>query len=406
MLDLALIMLPNPGLQDPKMYYNLGVLYLAAVAEERGFKVEVIDMRAGDKPVPQARFIGFSATTPEITKAKEIVKQNRRATSILGGAHATLDIEDCLDDFDIIVKGEGENILPQILGGERDRVWEAMRIIDLDNIPLPAWHKIDDPFSDTLFPGWRFGKGEKAATIITSRGCPYNCAFCANYMRAPVVYRSVDNVESEIHTLVKQNIHHYRFEDDCFTLNPNFDVMCKMLMEYYPIKYKCHTRSNLLTEEKVELMKLSGCEECGLGVESADDVVLLTNNKRESVEDHIKAVKILKSAGIRVKTYFVSALPGETDETLKLNMEFLRETKPDKWTLAAFIPFPGCDISKNPDKYGVKILHKDWTRWWNFSGQLFEEFYAHEFIDTPVEVLRERHKRLYQFLIEGSWKDA
>ena len=84
--------------------------------------------------------------------------------------------------------------------------------------------------------------------------------------------------------------------------------------------------------------------------------------------DHLRAIRILKEAGIRSKTYFVGGLPGETDKTLKANMDFFITAKPDKWTLATFTPYPGSEIFKYPEQFGIRIIDKDFNHWWNTSG--------------------------------------
>ena len=117
MKDLCLIMLPNPALANPKMYYSLGVLYLAAVAEKHKYSVEVADLRGGYKELPEAKFYGFSATTPEIPYAKKISRWVNGKT-IIGGAHATLLPEDCLSCFDFTVFGVVEEAIVQILSGQ------------------------------------------------------------------------------------------------------------------------------------------------------------------------------------------------------------------------------------------------------------------------------------------------
>ena len=347
------------------MYFPLGILYLASSVEKAGYSVEVADLRDGGAEIPEAKFYGFSCTTPEIEYAKAIASKLKGKT-IVGGAHPSLCLKDCNGYFDYVVRGEGENVLPKILSGEMHTgIIQSSRIKDLDSIPFPAWDKLKDPFSKTLFPGERYGKGYIAATVIASRGCPYSCSFCGNVYRAPVVFRSVGNICAEIKELMKREVNYFRFEDDNFTLHPKFRQLCNALKKL-DIHYKCHTRSDLMTSGQASMLKKSGCEECGLGVESADDRVLKLNNKRESSMYHIRAVNILKKHDIRVKTYFIAGLPGEDKNTLLLNKKFFEFVKPDKWTLSTFTPYPGCPVYKHPDRYGIEITNKDWTKWWNF----------------------------------------
>ena len=402
MIDLCLVSLPNPALTNPTMYFGLGNLYLASVVKNLGFSVQIVDMRAGNKHLPDARFYGFSCTTPEITQAKKFARALRKQgkKTIVGGAHPTLMPEDCCLDFDYVVRGEGEQVIGEILNDKSDRVIvSSLRIEDLDEVPYPAWDMVENCFSKELFPGERYGRGEKAMTVITSRGCIYSCAFCANMIKGHITARSVNNVVGELEELKARDVNYVRFEDDNFTIRSDFDRLL-VEIERLHIKWKCHTRSRVLKLSDAEMMKWAGCEEVGLGVESADDTVLLLNNKSEKVADHIQAVQILHKARLRAKTYFISGLPGETDKTLLNNKEFFRTVKPDKWTVATFTPYPGSAIYVNPKKFNIEIIEPDFSKWWNF----VEDHFVHRLLYEPQEQTWARYREFYFWLMEGTWQ--
>ncbi len=397
MIDLCLVALPNKALSNPKMYFPLGILYLAAMVKRTNYTVEIIDMRDGEKPLPEAKFYGFSCTTPEIEQAKKIASRVNGKT-IVGGAHPSLLPLDC-SGFDYIVMGEGEYTILDILAGDiRKQTIPIKRIKDLDSIPYPAWD-MADCFSQELFPGERYGKGDLGMTVLCSRGCPFNCHFCGNVYKTPVTYRSISNIIGELEELKKRGVNHIRFEDDNFTIHPNFGDLL-LDIKKLDISWKCHTRSKLLMLEDAKLMKWAGCEEMGLGVESADDRVLDLNNKKETVFDHINAIKILKEAGIRSKTYFIAGLPGETDETLKINQAFFAACKPDKWTLSTFTPYPGTEIYNHPEKFRIRILDTDFNNWWNFC----ESRFVHQLVYESPEKTWERYNILYTWLVREEWR--
>ena len=216
-----------------------------------------------------------------------------------------------------------------------------------------------------------------------------------------MLFRSIQNITGELVELMKRGIYHYRFEDDNFTLRPMFEDLTDSI-KGLGIRYKCHTRSDSLIRhpERAYLMKESGCEECGIGVESADNRVLRINNKKETAEQHKEAVSILKRAGIRVKTYFMAGLPGETDDTLELNKRFMAEAKPDKWTLSTFTPYPGCEIFNYPERFGITIADKNWDKWWNFA----ESGFNHTLNGQTQEQMWNRYKQFYNWLKEESWR--
>ena len=221
---------------------------------------------------------------------------------------------------------------------------------------------------------------------------------CGNVHTQPVVYRSIENIVAELKELKYRGVNHFRFEDDCFTIIPDFDLLCDELKEL-DIRYKCHTRSNLITKYKAKWMFDSGCEECGLGVESADPVVLQAVNKKCTVEQHREAVKIIKDSGMRAKAYFVMGMPGETDMTLELNKKFVRETQLDKWTISTFMPYPGCPIFRSPGKFKVEIIDKDFSHWWNYAND-----FSHTLLGQTREQMYERYRKFYDYMKSEEWK--
>lgn len=408
MHDLVLVECPNPALENPKMYFALGNLYLSASAKKVGFDVHVADYREAITELPKSRFYGFSCTTPQINVAKQMAKKVDGVT-IVGGAHPSLLPDDCVGSFNYVVKGEGEEVLIDILKGNvPEGVVNAPRIKDLNSIPYPDWDAVDEPFSTGQYKGERYGLGAVSMAIITSRGCPYHCHFCGNIFNK-MSFRSAKNIIDEVLELMRRNVNHFRFVDDNFTLHPSLASLC-LGLEALGVKYRCHTRSNLITAEKAKLLKESGCEECSLGIESADPYILDLNGKTETVSQHQEAVKMLKEAGLRVKVYLMSGLPGETDKSNLLTKRFMKITKPDKWTLSTFTPYPGCKIFSNPDDFNVEILNYKYETWWNFVFNVRgldlpgREGYVHRLKGQTLEEMKARHDDLYEYLIKEEWK--
>lgn len=398
MYDLVLLQPPDTVSANPKMYFPLGMVHLAAVVREAGYRVAVMDCRTGMVPLPTSRFYGFSCTTPQIDAAVNIARTLKGKT-IAGGPHASMMPHAVKQHFDYVVAGEGEEAILDILSGKAaEGVIQAPRIRDLNRFPIPAWDLVHHPFSRTLFPGERYGKGPMAATTIFSRGCPARCAFCANLFRTPVIYRGLESVTREMHHLRSLGISHFRIEDDNLTLHPEFEAICNMLHDL-KVVFKGHTRSDHVTQERMRLLKWAGCEELGLGVESADDDVLMINRKRETADLHRKSCHEIRRAGLRVKTYFMTGLPGETLTTILLNKRFMSEVKPDKWTLSRFTPYPGCEIYNNPDAFGVKVVNTDLSQYWNFPRSSVVEL---ESADRTE--LDRRYKELYSFMVNEEWR--
>ena len=330
-----------------------------------------------------------------------IKRRDPEAVTVVGGAHPSHMPEQCAEDFDCVVVGEGERAILKVVEDGAKGIVNDNPIGDLDSIPFPARHLAPDAsFSRTLFVGEKCGIGPISTSIISSRGCYYNrCAFCANIPQ-PIRLRSPENVAAEVREIRdRHGCQHLRFVDDNFTFPKRRLIETCELLEPLAIKYRCHTRSDRIDEEMCEAMYRSGCEEVGLGIESADDEVLKAVKKGETVEDHRRAVGLIKEAGMRAKTFWMIGLPGETDETIEKNMEFVREMKPDRWTVSVFTPYPICDIYRNPSKYGVIIEDQNLEHYWNF-------------VDYPVHRLESasrgeiwgRYKRFYNFMRSEKWK--
>ena len=402
-VDCALVMLPNPALDNPLMYPNLGVLYLGAVLRLAGHTVQVVDMRGLFEPdrslIPDAELVGFSATSGEIGHAKSLSRLVRAdgMRTVIGGAHASLFPEDCTPYFDYVVVGEGEPAIVDILKGNGPRLVRVPRLYDLSDIPFPEWNLIprDKLFSAALFPGEKYGKGPPAATIIGSRGCPYKCAFCANVLRAPVIYRHPDSIVTEMLMLREYfGIYHFRLEDDSISLNRRWlKGLCHGIRGLH-VSWKCHTRADLVDNAMCGWLANSGCEEVGLGIETADDGVLSLVSKGITSHRAFDAIKTIQRHGMRAKVYLMSGLPGETERTIAVTKAFMSEARPNKWTLAMFMPYPGCAIWNNPAHYGVNIVDREFEHYWNFP-----ESAVHTVEGATLEDMNDRYRRLKRWLL-------
>ena len=397
----------NRMLTSPRSYFPLSLLYIGAMLEQEGVSVVIADLRGRGidiAQIPEGDIYAFTATTGDIGECKEIAtllkKRSPQSIRVIGGAHATVMPEDCITCFDAIVRGDGELAIIDVLNGKRGLITHVIDS-DLDAIPFPARHLIGEAgFSYSMFVGEKYGINPKTTVIISSRGCPFNCSFCANWDRH-VRFRNPEKVAEEIKEVVdKWDCRHFHFEDDTFSINTNRVFRLCDELKPLAIKWKAHTRSECMNYEVAKKMKDSGCVEVAFGVESADDLVLEKANKGVTAEEHKDAVLVAKEAGLIAKVYLITGLPLETRHTIELNKQFLIQTKPDKWSLSRFTPFPGCDIWTNPDKYGVKWIDREFSHFWNFP-----EHTTIEYEDTSAEELDLRYGEFYLWLKSDIWKN-
>lgn len=397
--DIVLVLPPNQVLSDPTSHTPLGPGYLEAVLVKAGYNVGITDLR--DKRletslIPRAPVIGISATTGEIDMAKQIARELKerdpKVLTVIGGPHATYLPSGCLD-FDIVVIGEAESVIAEIASGKRTNsgLVFASATLNLDSLPFPTRHPWS--FSTTLLEGGGYGTGPLATGILTSRGCPMKCCYCREEAGL-VRFRSPENVVDEVKQIQeKWNCHNFRFEDDNLTLNKKRALRLFELLEPLNIHWRAHTRANLWDNELAESAKRAGCREIGFGFEAATDYILQLIRKDETVDQYREAVRVTKRHGITCKAFWVASLPGETWLTIADIQKFMLEEKPDKWIVSRLCPYPGSDIWKRPEQYGIKWLDRNFSHYWNFWDEAMVEYE-----DVSKHELNEHYQHLFAWL--------
>jgi len=389
MTKVCFIKLKEHWRADPYSDPPLGLLSIMASAKNISFKGKHLDLQLCDmvdeKIIQKADIYALSTCTPdypELIRITKQIKQEYGGEVIVGGPHF-----DVLPDYiwkkeidklpiDIICRGEGEYTFAQAIKfleeknkrDEKKIITQEGFFLDLNSLPFPAREFLNEDLyfkKGKVFGGDTFSDGN-SATMMTSRGCPHHCAFCASPIihNRKIRFRSVENIKTEIEMLKKKyGVSEIRFQDDCFALNlKHLKGLGDMLAET-GIKYRCSTRVDQINDQILEELWKSGCREIGFGIESAEDHVLKILKKRTSVTQNREALKKTKEKGFRVRSFFMTGLPGETKDSAQKTIDFLEETKPDVVTLTSFIPLPGCDIYSDPEKYGVTIQDSDWNNY-------------------------------------------
>jgi len=185
------ILFINPSsdfLVNKKVFPSLGLLYLSAYLKKHGYKgISLVDMNDG-KPLPDsvnADIVGFYSNTPQFPTVIKVVKEAKKINRaenplyVLGGPHVSGRPEDGMDEFDVVVMGEGERALLDIvrrkeLSKKQDRIVRYDYMKDIDALPFPDRGLID------MKSYKYFLDGRPATTVVSSRGCPYGCTFCSN----------------------------------------------------------------------------------------------------------------------------------------------------------------------------------------------------------------------------------
>lgn len=389
----VLIIPPSPFLGEQKRNPPLGIMYIASFLKKHGYNVELVDLRDLDEDkwtnrIPYADIYGITATTPEYPLAVKIAYK----------------LED-RDPKSLIALGEGElsmlNLLKDFEKGISKKYYVNSLIEDLDSLPFPARHLL--PF-DSVFNTNLCVKGNPATALIATRGCPYNCSFCASKAMwgRRIRFRSPDNVISEIKEIIERyNVYYFRFQDDVITINKNWLFeLCKK-MKPLNIRWRANTRVDHSQKDVLEAIYKAGCYEIDYGIEDISEKVLTINNKLVKEEDIYTAIKNAKEVGLKIRLFFMIGLPGQDRDVSKNIFRFLEETRPDGADLSTFIPFPGCDIYTNPSKYNTKILNTNFSDYvitlGLYGGEAQKDFiYTHDTLTN--EELKQKRLEILEYI--------
>jgi radical SAM superfamily enzyme YgiQ (UPF0313 family) len=381
----------------------LGLLYIGAVLEQADVPVEIVPTNvlglgwkgierkiAHDRP----DIVGVTITTENRFQSFKLIRTAKRAhpgaLTVLGGPHASMAAEDCLEhipELDVVVRGEGEYAMLEIC-----RAWEAsprpeslaaipgvvMRlegrifsaglrspIADLDSLPFPAFHLV--PFEKYHFTVPVPGRGERpAVNVMTSRGCPFNCSFCAtpiNWGRH-VRMRSPENVVREIELLkARYGMEVVFFYDDTFNASPKrADAIAKLLIERkLDVLIKCDVRLDIMSRESLELMKRAGLFHLSFGLEAGSDRVRRDIvGKQIEMEDFHNLVRWCLELDIVPNVFFIFSHPTETWAEAQETIRIIEQYKDRiEGTIAILHIYPGTPLERLALETG--FLPKDFT---------------------------------------------
>ena len=356
----------------------LGLTSIAAVLERDGHCVSILDANAMDlQPqdvipfLTDSDIVGLTAMTPTISNAisisHHIKRTNHCPTIILGGAHATLLPAETLaaaPEIDFIVRGEGEETVVKLLhalegnlsldnvpgityrkDGEVISTEREATSIDMNSLPFPAYHLLSEY---KYRPHPPHGLTMPFMAIVTSRGCPYRCAYCSKpIFGSKFRAQSPERVVEEINYLKERfNIKEIAFYDDVFTLDKKraHDIAEGIINKGIKISWTCETRVNLVEKELLAHMKEAGCYAVAYGIESASPEILEIIHKDISPGQVEEAVRITREVGIQTIGYLMIGSPGETPETIGKTIEFAKNLRLDFAQFSVTTPFPATEL--------------------------------------------------------------
>ena len=371
-------------------YPPLGTLYAARFAREHGFTVALADSMLAlnekhilaplDEHRPKVLVIyddDFNYLTKMcLRRMREAaftmtgLAKQRGCTVVVHGS----DPVDHLDQYfshgaDYIICGEGEETLVELLNfllkgtGARDRInglayRDGGKVVvtqprpvrhELDELPFPAWDLVD---VHTYRRTWKERHGYFSANIVTTRGCPFHCNWCAKPIYGQVYNsRSPQNVVEEM-LWMKTHVQpdHLWFCDDIFGLKPGWvqEFSAEVLKRDARIPFKCLSRVDLLLKgNTIDALKSAGCQTVWVGAESGSQKILDAMEKGTTVEQIYEATRRLKRSGIRVGFFLQYGYPGETRADIEATLRMVKDCLPDDIGVSVSYPLPGTKFYEN-----------------------------------------------------------
>lgn len=372
MPKVVLIHPPHLNATDDRLDPPMGLLYIAAHLEKNGISTAINDLSGRsleiDRIIDRADFYGITAYISSLDITRQIIRQcrelNPKAIIVVGGAHPSACPEHFLE-ADYVVVGQGEQAMLNIVKNK-----ETSRIVygtePTNPFVFPAYHKCK------ISSYHRKIDNKLSLPYITSRGCPFQCAFCGLAgmhklgvgvrMASPqTVYEHVKRMKEEF------GIDRINFQDDIFTFNPKRLKEILTLITPLDIRFRCMGRAGYDSEETYKMLSDAGCDQVAWGVESGSQIILDRMRKQVKVQDNYEVIQWSKKYGITSRAFFILGFPGETAETLKETREFIEDADPDQTFVSNFIPYPGTKVGSCPAKFGVTSISKDFSQYYQVS---------------------------------------
>jgi anaerobic magnesium-protoporphyrin IX monomethyl ester cyclase len=281
-----------------------------------------------------------------------------------GGPLPTSSPESFLDYFDLVVIGEGEETVLEILssfenGGdvfkvdgiayknnERSIVKTTTRklIPNLDSLPFPERGLYDHNRYKSYY---RKHHGYTITSMMTSRGCPFDCDFCSRPVFGSVFRsRSASNIVNEMEAIRGYGYDRIWMADDVFPLTKKIclEICDEIVRRGLDVSWECLLRADLLDSEIASRMKRSGCRRVFFGLESGNDEILKIMNKQITVEQARRAVETMNAVGIKAGAFFILGYPGESNDTMLDTMKFASSLPLDYLSFTVPYPLPGTKL--------------------------------------------------------------
>ncbi len=424
------ILFVYPNIQRGARTPQLGICSLSAVLKLHGHDCDLYDTTLVEPGQEQTSFVqkledfqpqlvAFSIRSNEVRMVRLLKKLIPEGiTVVAGGHHATVATQEMMETFDIVVQGEGEYALLELVEklekGESlkdvQNVWvrengvvhkNSLRpLIDLDELPFPDWQIFDEVhFTSHYLKGGVASGADIVGTFEGSRGCIFTCTYCSSphlmNMYGGKSWRrekSPERMAKEVHALKKLlgGLDYIYFVDEIFlTQRPRLERFRDVFSSQVNIPFTFMERPELITEEKMKLISEAGAAAVAIGVESGDEEFRKETLDRKTTQGKvIEAFRLAKKYGLHTHAFNMVGLPGETADVLRKNFELLAEIQPDSFQVTIFYPLKGTVLHDYCKEKGYLT-----------DDEMPENYYESTVLELPT--LKKEQIVLFQILMSG-----
>lgn len=394
-MKVCLVNPPPHRVQEP-MYDTPGFVRpalacLGATLREAGIECLLIDAkfeRLSEEQVldrirtSAAELVGFTAFTNEIHPAARLARALKERQpgirTVIGGVHVTAIPQRTMLEFphfDFACLGQGDRTIVNLVAALDAKqaleaipgvIWRNGDAIEgngrsapppsMCDLPMPAW--------DLLPAGARY-------RLMTARGCPYNCNFCANPNGRIVQRRSIEQMIAEFEEVLSKfapsdpiNIW---FDDEILTVDmKRTHALCDAILAAgleKRMRWWAQTHVNVIDEPLLRKMKAAGCKRLGFGIESADESVLRSMGKGSTIERAQTACRAAERVGLPLETFFILGHPGETATSARNTIDFAVRMNPEIPIFGIMVPYPGTHVAEMAERGegGYRLISRDWN---------------------------------------------
>jgi len=348
---------PHPNSTDDRLDPPLGLLYVASL-ETGEVRINDLsglrDIEAMKSAIGYADEYGITVYIATIGIVRELIATcfgvNPDCTVTIGGAYPTEMGGLHLENASHYHAGPAERSRQELAQPN----------------PLP-WHLVD------VASYHRTIDGHKSLPLLTTRGCPYHCAFCglAEMHKAigGVVYIDMDCVAREIEAIAALGIRAVNVQDDIFTLRKDRLRKICAILKANGLVFRCMGRAGHDDPETYDILAEAGCRGVAWGIESGSQYMLDRMRKKVTVQQNHDVIQWCKERGMDSRAFFVMGFPGETRATMAETIDFIYKADPDQYFLSNFIPYPGTPVFQKPWEWGVTEMSYDFDQYYQVNAK-------------------------------------